>query len=137
METTWSLGYIDEQYNVSASWNHETFKSIIIRRTNPAHINDATLATKKLHLNMASDNFKSIHMCYNIITIWKIKQADMHLTLPTWLETLATLSTTYNKYQLEKPLQKNCFSLNLKFRFVEYKTNMNTIVFTYLIRSMW
>jgi hypothetical protein len=28
-------------------------KSNIIRRTNPTHINNATLATKKLHFNMA------------------------------------------------------------------------------------
>jgi hypothetical protein len=86
---------------------------------------------------MASNDFKSIHMYCNIHTIWKIRQVDMHLTLPTWLETLATLSTTYNKYELEKPLQKNNVSLNLEFKFVEYKMNMNNVVFIYIIRSMW
>jgi hypothetical protein len=76
-------------------------------------------------------------MCCSIHTIWKIRQVDMHLTLPTWLETLATLSTTYNKYELEKHLQKKFVTLNLKFKSVEYKMNMNTIVFTHLIRSMF
>jgi DNA-binding ferritin-like protein len=44
-------------------------KSNINRRTNSTHINDATVATKKLHFNMASNNFKSIHMYCSIHTI--------------------------------------------------------------------
>jgi len=114
-------------------WNP---KSIIIKKTNPTHINDATLATKKMHLNMAPNSLESIHMCCSIHIIWKIRQVDMHLTLPTWLETLATLSTTYSKYNLEKPLPKKKVSLNLKFKSTKYKMNTNTIVFIHLIRSM-
>ncbi len=46
------------------------------------------------------------------------------------------MSTTYNKHELEKPLQKNYVSLNLKFKSTKKKANMNNIVFTHLVISM-